>query len=140
MEDMNLGNDVKSTSNVKTSDMQNMKEEKPNYTNYHLSKSHLSFNNIWVGTSQIDMDDVDFLLSTQWRQKCAITTAKLGTVLELIRWDMSKPPTLDNLVLMGIKSIRKFDESGWDRSTFGEDVRKKVEKRLSHASDENQYY
>ena len=84
----------------------------------------------------MDMDDVDFIISTQWRQKCAVSSARLGTILELVRWDITKASTLDNIVLMGIKCIRKFDESGWDRNVFGEDVRKKVEQRLACARDD----
>lgn len=114
------------------------KEEKPSYTNCHLAKAQ-EFSNLWVGTNDIDMDDVDFLMSTQWRLKCGVSSAKLGTVLELIRWDMTKPPTLDNLVLMGIKCIRKFDESGWDRNVFGEEIREKVEIRLARAGEENDW-
>lgn len=84
------------------------------------------------------MNDADFLLSTQWKQKCCITGAKLGTVLELVRWDMSKPSTADNLVLMSIKCIQKLDSTkGWNKGeVFDPEVIEKVEKRMNMFKDD----
>lgn len=85
----------------------------------------------WVGPVQVDSNDVEFLISTVWRQRCAVTGAKLGTVLELVRWDMSRPSSADNLVLVDQGSLNKFDACGRDgEKAFGDQIARKVERRL----------
>jgi tRNA A37 threonylcarbamoyladenosine dehydratase len=94
-------------------------------------------NGTWVGPIQIDTDDVEYLLEV-WRNRCGITGDKLGTVLELVRWDLSKPSTCQNLVLMGAKALTKFDIDG--QASVPEDVRQKIEERLrSCRADANDY-
>lgn len=65
----------------------------------------------WVGPVQVDSDDVEYLLEI-WRNRCAVTGDRLGTVLELVRWDLTKPSTCRNLVLMSAHALKRFDESG----------------------------
>ena len=92
-------------------------------------------NGTWVGPSQIDHDDVEYLLAEVWRNRCAVNGDRLGTVLELVRWDISKPSDSSNLVLMGQKALQKFDEAyaqrGDGRESIPADVRKKIEARLA---------
>ena len=92
-------------------------------------------NGTWVGPAQIDHDDVEYLLAEVWRNRCAVNGDRLGTVLELVRWDISKPSDSSNLVLMGQKALQKFDEAyaqcGDGRESVPVDVRKKIEARLA---------
>lgn len=88
----------------------------------------------WTGPLQIDSDDVDFIFSEVWRNRCSITGESLGTVLELSRWDLSKPSNCQNIVLMGVKAMRRFDEeiakSGDGRNSIPLEVRAKIQARL----------
>ena len=84
-------------------------------------------NGKWIGPVQIDGDDVEYLLEV-WRNRCAVTGDRLGTVLELARWDLSRPSTSNNIVLMGASALRKFDTKG--KSTIPEDVQARIEARL----------
>ena len=68
-------------------------------------------NGIWVGPLQVDSDDVEYLLEI-WRNRCGVSGERLGTVLELVRWDASKPANCLNLVLMGTKALQNFDKDG----------------------------
>ena len=92
-------------------------------------------NGIWVGPAQFDHDDVEYLLGEVWRNRCAVNGDRLGTVLELVRWDVSKPSDSSNLVLMGLKALQKFDEAfakcGDGRESVPADARKKIEARLA---------
>ena len=92
-------------------------------------------NGIWVGPAQFDHDDVEYLLGEVWRNRCAVNGDRLGTVLELVRWDASKPSDSSNLVLMGSKALKKFDEAfakcGDGRESVPADARKKIEARLA---------
>ena len=84
-------------------------------------------NGTWVGPIQIDGEDVEYLLEV-WRNRCGVTGDKLGTVLELVRWDLTKPSTCDNLVLMGVRALKKFDEEG--QASVAALTRQKIEERL----------
>lgn len=84
-------------------------------------------NGQWNGPVQIDGDDVEYLLEV-WRNRCAVTGDRLGTVLELARWDMSQPSTCNNLVLMGASALQKFDKDG--RAAVPKDVQARIEARL----------
>jgi tRNA A37 threonylcarbamoyladenosine dehydratase len=86
------------------------------------------------GTLEIASDDVDYLMGV-WRNRCAVTGARLGTVLSLARWDMSKPATSDNLVLMSTHALKAYDEKG--RSNIPVDVQKRIEERLAMCRDLN---
>ena len=85
--------------------------------------------NTWVGPVQIDSDDVEYLLGEVWRNRCAATGARLGAVMELVRWDLTKPSNCQNIVLLSAKAIKKFDEEGKD--CFSTDIIRSIEKRLA---------
>lgn len=88
----------------------------------------------WVGPLQIDVDDVDYIHSEVWRNRCCVTGESLGTVLELSRWDLSKPSNCTNIVLLGGKAMNLFDEAhkktGDGRSSVPPGLRKIIEARL----------
>lgn len=85
--------------------------------------------NTWVGPIQVDCDDVEYLVAEVWRNRCAVTGERMSVVLELTRWDMSRPSTCNNLVLMSTKAMKKFDSLG--RKGMDGRVRRKIELRLS---------
>ena len=63
----------------------------------------------WIGELQIDQsDDMDYLLEI-WRNRCAITGARLGTTLHVVRWDRSKPSTCDNLIVICANVLRQYE-------------------------------
>jgi hypothetical protein len=92
-------------------------------------------NGAWVGPTQIDSDDIEYILSEVWRNRCCVTGDTLGKVLEIARWDISKPSNCQNLVLLGAKAMLKFDEaakeSGDGRNSVPDDLRRKIEARLA---------
>eukprot|EP00578_Thalassiosira_sp_NH16_P013235 CAMPEP_0181125970 /NCGR_PEP_ID=MMETSP1071-20121207/27352_1 /TAXON_ID=35127 /ORGANISM="Thalassiosira sp., Strain NH16" /LENGTH=533 /DNA_ID=CAMNT_0023211485 /DNA_START=12 /DNA_END=1611 /DNA_ORIENTATION=+ len=102
-----------------------LKEGSDNYTT----------NGIYVGPIQIDPDDVEYLMAELWKNRCALSGERLGTVLELHRWDVGRPATPNNLVLMSVKSAQKFerdfDELGDGREGVDAEVRRKVDARLA---------
>ncbi|KAL3823059.1 hypothetical protein ACHAXA_011111 [Cyclostephanos tholiformis] len=91
-------------------------------------------NGTYVGPIMIDPDDVEYLMVELWKNQCALSGERLGTALELYRWDMSKPATPNNLVLMSAKSAKKFEEDyerlGDGRYGIDDAVRRRVEARL----------
>eukprot|EP00980_Cylindrotheca_fusiformis_P020741 scaffold7745_cov103-Cylindrotheca_fusiformis.AAC.2 len=88
----------------------------------------------YTGKIEIGPDDIDYLLGV-WRNRCGVTGARLGTVLELVRWDLSKPATSDNLVLMCTHALKAFDERG--KSSVPEDIQRRIEMRLAACRDLN---
>lgn len=84
----------------------------------------------WIGPLQIDMDDVEYLLEI-WRNRCAVTGARLGVVLELVRWNLSQPSTCDNLVLMSVNAINKLVAAGHAKDHIPQAVRQRIEERLA---------
>ena len=100
-----------------------------------MKKGEISMpENAFKGPLRIDMDDVEYIMGV-WRNCCAVTGARLGTTLELIRWDVTKPATSDNIVLMSLPAIHAFDEKGKD--SFSEPIRKRIESRLALCRDQN---
>lgn len=85
---------------------------------------------IYIGALQIDHDDVEYLLEV-WRNRCAISNARLGTVLELVRWDLSRPATVDNLVLLSVDVIRNYDAHPNNKDWIPLDVQRTIEARLA---------
>ena len=89
----------------------------------------------WVGEIQIDTDDVEYILQEVWRNRCCITGASLGTVLHIVRWDLSKPSNCQNIVVLGAKALVVYEkalkETGDGRSGFPLDARSRIESRLS---------
>lgn len=84
-------------------------------------------NGQWIGPVQIDGDDVEYLLEV-WRNRCAVTGDRLGTVLELVRWDLSRPSTCNNIVLMGASALQKYDKEG--KTSIPKEVQDRIEARL----------
>ena len=86
----------------------------------------------YTGPVEIDGDDVEYLYGI-WKNKCAITGAKIGAVLGLVRWDLSRPATSDNLVLVSRPAMKKLDEEG--KASIDPSVRARIEHRLAACSD-----
>ena len=87
---------------------------------------------VWLGPLQVDQDDIDYLMQV-WRNRCAVTQARLGTIFHLVRWDVSQPSDLHNLVLMSAGALQKYDDPtdyhrNWESMPF--DVRQTIELRL----------
>jgi tRNA A37 threonylcarbamoyladenosine dehydratase len=85
----------------------------------------------WVTGVEIDADDVEYLMSELWRNRCYISGDRLGAQLELIKWDMGKAAAVDNLVLMSAKGLAKFKKVGKE-GLDGETV-ERIERRLGVA-------
>lgn len=85
-------------------------------------------NGQWIGPIQIDGDDVEYLMEI-WRNRCAVTGDRLGTVLELVRWDMSQPSNCTNIVLMGSSALQKYDADG--KTTIPADIQSTINTRLA---------
>jgi len=100
-----------------------------------ISESGGVLNGKWIGPLQIDSDDVDYIFSEVWRNRCSVTGESLGTVLELTRWDLSKPSNCQNIVLMGAKAMRLYDEAknktGDGRDSVSSEIRSRIEARLT---------
>lgn len=89
---------------------------------------------LYVGPVQVDHDDMEYMIGL-WRNRCAVTGAKLGTVLSFVRWDMDKPATCDNLVLMSTHAIKDYDTYG--RSNIPSSIQKRIEDRLASCREPN---
>jgi len=90
----------------------------------------------WIGPLQIDQDDMVYLLDI-WRNRCAATGNRMGNVLELVRWDTSKPSLCNNLVLLGASALKKFEQMGKD--SIPPDVRQTIENRLTSSNADGFY-
>ncbi|CAB9509451.1 threonylcarbamoyladenosine dehydratase [Seminavis robusta] len=90
----------------------------------------------WIGPLKIDQDDMSYLMEV-WRNRCAVTGDRLGNVLELVRWDKSKPTLCNNLVLMGVAALKKFDDIGKD--SIPQEVQQVIEKRLASCNIDGYY-
>jgi tRNA threonylcarbamoyladenosine dehydratase len=90
--------------------------------------------NMWTGPLEVDSDDMEYMLGV-WRNRCAVTGARLGTVLDLVRWDLSKPTTCGNLVLMSTHALKKYDLQG--RESIPLEIQRRIEKRLATCRDLN---
>lgn len=88
----------------------------------------------YTGPVEIDHDDIDYLYGV-WRNRCAVTGARLGNVLALARWDTSKPATSDNLVLMSSHALKAYDERG--KSSIKSYIQNRIEDRLTTCRDLN---
>lgn len=86
------------------------------------------------GGVEIDIDDVEYIMGV-WRNCCAVTGARLGTVLELVRWDLSLPTRPDNLVLMSSHAIEAYDKEG--HASIPKDIQQRIEKRLAACREQN---
>jgi len=125
-----LRNDIEKQNSVET----DFKNNEPDWQRYEGVRPSTIINGYWVGPPQIDVDDIEYILSEVWRNRCSVTGETLGTVLEIARWDMTKPSNCQNLVLIGAKAMKKFDDAissaGDGRTSVSEDIRKAIEARL----------
>ena len=96
---------------------------------YYDSDDGKVVNGVWIGPLQVDMDDVEYLMEI-WRNRCAVTGARIGAVLEFTRWDLAKPSTCDNLVLMSRSALEKYDTPA-GKETISPETRKTIEARLA---------
>ena len=83
---------------------------------------------LWIGPVWIDEDDVEYLLEL-WRNRCAVTQARLGVTLELVRWDAAQPCACHNLVLMSQKAAQEFQVTG--KEGLDPAVRAAIQERLA---------
>ena len=97
------------------------------------NSSNYTTDGIYIGPIQIDPDDVEYLMAELWKNQCAISGERLGTSLELHRWDKTRPAAPNNLILMSMKSAQKFEDDfeklGDGRDGVDADTRKKIEAR-----------
>lgn len=102
--------------------------------NNNNNNDNSTYNNIYVGPIMIDPDDVEYIMSELWKNQCAISGDRLGTTLELHRWDRSRPAMPNNLVLLSAKTATKFevdfDKFGDGRLGVDEAIRRRVDARL----------
>jgi tRNA threonylcarbamoyladenosine dehydratase len=89
---------------------------------------------IYKGQLEVDMDDMEYLLGV-WRNRCAVSGARLGAILSVVRWDLNKPAATDNLVVMAAPALKKFDEEGI--ASVPENVCQRIETRLAACRDPN---
>jgi hypothetical protein len=99
--------------------------------------SRTSITTWWVGTTlQINItDDLEYLLEI-WRNRCCITGHRIGTTLHLVRWDLSRPSTVDNIILIGDKenALARFDaDTEAFKAAMDPTVRRSIEARLLQA-------
>eukprot|EP01034_Spumella_vulgaris_P037752 gene37752-46582_t len=82
----------------------------------------------------MDEDDVEFVVQEIWRSRCATTGLRFGghVCLALTRWDATKPPTPDNLVMLMQKEADKLHTQG--QSAFSPELVQKITARLAWAS------
>jgi len=91
----------------------------------------------WIGPLQVDQDDICYLMEV-WRNRCAVTGDRLGTVLELVRWDLTKPSCCNNLVLMGTPALKLFDGPG-GKGAIPDSVKQVIETRLASCNEDGYY-
>jgi tRNA A37 threonylcarbamoyladenosine dehydratase len=86
---------------------------------------------VWIGDVQIDTDDVEYVLEI-WRNRCAVTGQRLGTVLNLVRWDLGKPSTTDNLIVIAAHLLKEYDVDAYSwKDHLDPHVRQRIEERLA---------
>jgi tRNA threonylcarbamoyladenosine dehydratase len=86
----------------------------------------------WIGELQIDQsDDMDYLLEI-WRNRCAITGARLGTVLHVVRWDRTRPSTCDNLIVICANVLKQYEANPllYQQQTIDPITRQSILERL----------
>ncbi len=86
------------------------------------------------GAVDLDEDDMELVVQQIWRSRCAVTGKRFGghVLLTLTRWDCSRPPVADNLVLLMQSQARLLAEKG--HAAFEPFVVQRVTSRLSWAS------
>ena len=79
---------------------------------------------------EVDIDDVEYLMAELWSNRCAITEVRLGNQLELIKWDVTKVASMENLVLMSAHGKAIFVTAG-GKDGLPTHIIQRVEKRLA---------
>jgi tRNA A37 threonylcarbamoyladenosine dehydratase len=124
--------------NVRHRLYQHLKTREKKFEEKHKSSlrensSNYTTDGIYIGPIQIDPDDVEYLMAELWKNQCAISGERLGTSLELHRWNKCRPATPNNLVLMSMKSAQKFEDDfeklGDGRYGVDVNTRRKIEAR-----------
>jgi hypothetical protein len=61
-----------------------------------------------------------------------VTGQRLGTVLNLVRWDLGKPSTADNLIVIAAHLMKEYDVDvqSW-KEHLDPQVRQRIDERLS---------
>lgn len=122
--------DIEQQNSVET----DLVNDERDWQRYEVVRPSTTINGYWVGPPQIDVDDIEYILSEVWRNRCCVTGETLGTVLEIARWDMTKPSNCQNLVLIGAKAMKKFDDAisstGDGRTSVSADIQKRIQARL----------
>lgn len=82
------------------------------------------------------MEDADYVVRVVWRLRSAISPREMpdATALELTRWDVRRPPTADNVIVVTPKEAEAFKPrpDGSDpRDSLPPGVRERIEARLS---------
>jgi tRNA A37 threonylcarbamoyladenosine dehydratase len=79
----------------------------------------------------IDDEELEFLIQQVWRNRCATTNLRIGghAAMVLSRWDVTKPPTVSNLIMTTQKEATRLDELG-QRGAFSEEMCAYITKRL----------
>jgi len=84
-----------------------------------------------VGPVHIDFDDVEYIMVELWCNCCCVTTENIGTVLEIGRWDISKPSDCQTLGFLGVKPLRLFDKAtslaGDGGNSISADIQHRIE-------------
>ena len=89
--------------------------------------------NLYTGRLEIDGDDIEYLYGI-WRNRCAVTGARIGTALFLARWNLSKPATTDNLILVCQQALMDMDTKG-KVASLPLKTRQKINQRLHSCRD-----
>ena len=64
-----------------------------------------------------------------WQNQCVVTKERLGVGVILVHWNLAKPSMCQNIVLMSLKALQKFDVEG--REDIGESAKQNIEARLA---------
>ena len=122
--------DIEQQNSVET----DLVNDQRDWQRYEVVRPSTTINGYWVGPPQIDVDDIEYIRSEVWRNRCCVTGETLGTVLEIARWHMAKPSNCQNLVLIGAKAMKKFDDAisstGDGRTSVSADIQKRIQGRL----------
>ena len=130
------------------SSMQQQQQQQPLDAQNLPNKGIVLENGQWIGPLQVDQDDMCYLMEI-WRNRCAVTGDRLGTVLELVRWDLTKPSLCNNLVLMSTHALKQYDATTppsssssspcGNKDLIPESVRKVIEDRLASCNVDGHY-
>jgi tRNA A37 threonylcarbamoyladenosine dehydratase len=133
LEQVGLSPQTNATNDIIEDDEKELLESELDATNDTDNQGRM-VDGIWIGRVQVDMDDVEYLMEV-WRNRCAVTGARLGAVLALARWNMDQPSTTNNLVLMSSPALKRFDQPN-GKSQIPVAVQRMIEERLAACRNE----